>query len=643
MQSCCYLRVCLYSYFHVHKRTHTNTHTQMHTHRRYDQLCKLMSEEDNWQRYRNEIDTCLASSTPCIPYLGQFLTQVCHQLSYNKMRAEKEEVTDRRGRSRRFPPLTTLGGGGEREKEAVELRLSSSFRKSSQLAVNTDKRASTTSLSAPASPVALDDETEEVAMRFERARIQQQQRSTEAEDNQSLEFELSLSLDSRALNSPMSPHPPTSSGTDTSGSSCYESRKRTTATLSSRHAPEKGLTAFHSTPVKDANGYIQPLRIPFPRGLNFDESSMSQGFDEPDFGNSAIASDVDVSNDLANPLDAERSNTNATEDAVFRMKIPSISLQRNSSHSSLEGWEDEQEFAIAKRTISKSRSLESCLMSPSREAADRDVNVMVAPRNRLTLSQSIPSLDSDSVFSIEDDEGEGEGGERMRRKIEQEISVDSEISIKGNEPVSRKCTQSLPITALASCSAGGNALQRMDTEPGRELSFSPLESSLESSHHHGKYDRAHSSSPVSSSLEKHDPNQTRDDSFSPASLSTENDQRERELCTVNSSPEANLFEQSDTKTQHYVHRSKSVGSATYRHKWRWKKGAALASSSNAAGNETRKTLTTTDPFDLLHTFQSQSRDCYPVSVCRVDFKTILNKFQHNSEDKNYELSFEREP
>lgn len=35
-----------------------------------------MSEDNNWQEYRDELDGCLATSTPCIPYLGQFLTQV---------------------------------------------------------------------------------------------------------------------------------------------------------------------------------------------------------------------------------------------------------------------------------------------------------------------------------------------------------------------------------------------------------------------------------------------------------------------------------------------------------------------------------------------------------------------------------------
>ena len=47
------------------------------THTHVNMLCKLMSEEDNWQVYRDELNGCLSSSTPCISYLGQFLTQVC--------------------------------------------------------------------------------------------------------------------------------------------------------------------------------------------------------------------------------------------------------------------------------------------------------------------------------------------------------------------------------------------------------------------------------------------------------------------------------------------------------------------------------------------------------------------------------------
>ena len=44
--------------------------------RQYQHLCELMSEQDNWQRYRAKIQNHLLDGTPFIPFLGMFLTQV---------------------------------------------------------------------------------------------------------------------------------------------------------------------------------------------------------------------------------------------------------------------------------------------------------------------------------------------------------------------------------------------------------------------------------------------------------------------------------------------------------------------------------------------------------------------------------------
>lgn len=44
--------------------------------RRFQQLSALMSECENWQLYRQELEEQFSTETPLIPFLGQFLTQV---------------------------------------------------------------------------------------------------------------------------------------------------------------------------------------------------------------------------------------------------------------------------------------------------------------------------------------------------------------------------------------------------------------------------------------------------------------------------------------------------------------------------------------------------------------------------------------
>ena len=57
--------------------------------RRFKQLSELMSEEDNWAMYRNDLDQQFTASTPCIPFLGVFLTQVVQQDSYNQCKPKR--------------------------------------------------------------------------------------------------------------------------------------------------------------------------------------------------------------------------------------------------------------------------------------------------------------------------------------------------------------------------------------------------------------------------------------------------------------------------------------------------------------------------------------------------------------------------
>lgn len=54
-----------------------------------------MSEDNNWELYRKDLDSQLASNVPSIPFLGVFLTQVVQQESYNVMKS-KENIPDKR-------------------------------------------------------------------------------------------------------------------------------------------------------------------------------------------------------------------------------------------------------------------------------------------------------------------------------------------------------------------------------------------------------------------------------------------------------------------------------------------------------------------------------------------------------------------
>ena len=49
-----------------------------------------MSEENNWQLYREKLDKHLADDTPCIPFLGLFLTQIIQHGSYKVIRRARE-------------------------------------------------------------------------------------------------------------------------------------------------------------------------------------------------------------------------------------------------------------------------------------------------------------------------------------------------------------------------------------------------------------------------------------------------------------------------------------------------------------------------------------------------------------------------
>ena len=47
--------------------------------RKFDQLTALMHEENNWNTYRQEVDSKLSSNTSFVPFLGVFLTTTAFQ------------------------------------------------------------------------------------------------------------------------------------------------------------------------------------------------------------------------------------------------------------------------------------------------------------------------------------------------------------------------------------------------------------------------------------------------------------------------------------------------------------------------------------------------------------------------------------
>ena len=129
--------------------------------------------------------------------LASYLTQVCHQLSYNKMKAEKEEVRICR-RSKSFIGITD--NLLHREKELVQLRrLLNSFNRNS-FELCGERRASAAIMSTPVSPVVSDKECH--SLEGEEKKCIEQTGSPGQDDSQSLE--LSLSLDDRTLDLPMS-------------------------------------------------------------------------------------------------------------------------------------------------------------------------------------------------------------------------------------------------------------------------------------------------------------------------------------------------------------------------------------------------------------------------------------------------------
>lgn len=67
--------------------------------RNFRDLTKLMSEEDNFAVYRNEVDNLMNQKAPCLPFLGDFLTQIAQTQTYLACRKKKSPEPPKNGSS----------------------------------------------------------------------------------------------------------------------------------------------------------------------------------------------------------------------------------------------------------------------------------------------------------------------------------------------------------------------------------------------------------------------------------------------------------------------------------------------------------------------------------------------------------------
>ena len=518
------------------------------------------------------------------------------------MRKSDKKENESKRRSNSFGDLLLFSDG---KKEKISRKRSGSFHQNSPL-TNEKKRASTISLSVPTSPLVSDDEDdEENSTKMTGIRIPEMKHTTQ---NKRLGLSHSVDETSAGQNSSQIRFLVNQRSIDTSESSLDSYRSRNTDPR----------LKFHSTPVKDINGYIRPSQLPISSNTSFDEASGDHGLDETDFGTETLDS-IDTS-DLYTLQGVNTETVAVDKRSEIHSRIPSISLQREASQYSLEKGDgeiervgdgekerggEEKKFTWENRTsgnkmIKKSRSLEFSLDKDAGRQSSADLrqtirNIM-APLHQLSIAHSCHSLDSDSVFSVDDHEVEAEENDeeeegRRRHVCQQEeddpllgLTIDLDLSDMSSQQRDM-FTQSLPIPMLFSPTPQA---------PPKSTSPHPEESREEE----------------------------------------EEEEEESQL-----TPSRGERSRQETSAQP-VRRSKSVGSSSVGRKWRRKKRVRNAP---GAPSTTADTVVSSDPQELLQLYQRQCRECYPSSVCQVDFKTLLASYNHNTETRNYELSFTREP
>ena len=192
-------------------------------------------------------------------------------------------------------------------------------------------------------------------------------------------------------------------------------------------------------------------------------------------------------------------------------------------------------------------------------------------------------------------------------------------------------TRTLPLTTTSSVTTPSTTTQ--DISNKREAMCSPVSMSSELYSH--SRDQSFSAIESSSAGNPHD---TRDTSLSPVEAPTTEQMVRRD-------GEKEGTQQERKKTRK-VNRSKSIsGEGTYRHKWRWKKAITSHRNNNrhpTTSENAQQSLNNANPFYLL----ARSGDCVlntSITTNRSDLREILKQLDSNSETRNYELSFEREP
>ena len=79
-------------------RTYRMHFTIFYCCRKFEDLSRLMSEEDNWRVYKTELYDVMSKGT-CVPFLGQFLTQIMQQETAKEVKSYRKKSQGRRPQS----------------------------------------------------------------------------------------------------------------------------------------------------------------------------------------------------------------------------------------------------------------------------------------------------------------------------------------------------------------------------------------------------------------------------------------------------------------------------------------------------------------------------------------------------------------
>ena len=69
-----------------------NRTLKLYHYRKFEDLSRLMSEENNWKVYRAELHETMSKGA-CVPFLGQFLTEILHQETVKELMLHRRKST----------------------------------------------------------------------------------------------------------------------------------------------------------------------------------------------------------------------------------------------------------------------------------------------------------------------------------------------------------------------------------------------------------------------------------------------------------------------------------------------------------------------------------------------------------------------